>query len=286
MQTQSRHHGKTKESQSPQGSSGKSEFRGNSAAEQAILDSLRSREFNRYAPTAGLLQTTRAIAEYLSCDLPYQLSSDDVFITSGCTQAIDVPVSLLVRPGANILLPRPGFPVYELSTAFRQVEVRHYDLLPEEPLWKRIHLPSFGEETVKRLGIVVIADEVYGHLAFVANPFVFGSIVPVLTLGLLSKRRIIPGWRLGWLVTNDPCGTFRKPKVVERMNKYFDILGGPASFIQAAVPSILEQTDEVFFKKTINILRHTSDICCKEIKDIPCISRPHKPQGSMVMIVQ
>jgi tyrosine aminotransferase len=63
----------------------------------------------------------------------------------------------------------------------------------------------------------VIADEVYGHLAFGDNPFVpmgvFGSIVPVITLGSLSKRWIVPGWRLGWFVTNDPSGTFRKPKV-------------------------------------------------------------------------
>lgn len=74
----------------------------------------------------------RAIAEYLSRDLPYKLSSDDVFITSGCTQAIDVAMTMLARPGANILLPRPGFPIYGLSAAFRNVEVRHYDLLAEK----------------------------------------------------------------------------------------------------------------------------------------------------------
>jgi len=45
---------------------------------------------------------------------------------------------------------------------------------------------------------------------------VFGSIVPVLTLGSFSKRWIVPGWRLGWFVTNDPSGTFRNPKVLIR----------------------------------------------------------------------
>ncbi|CAL0328880.1 unnamed protein product [Lupinus luteus] len=294
-------------------------FRTTSVAEEAVADTLHSHKFHGYAPTAGLLQARNAIAEYLSRDLPYQLSSDDVFITCGCTQAIDVSIAMLSRPGANILLPRPGFPIYELSAAFRHVEVRHYNLQPEKSwevdldaiealadkntvalviinpgnpcgnVYTYNHLEKIAE-TAKRLGTIVIADEVYGHLAFGANPFVpmgvFGSIVPVLTLGSLSKRWLVPGWRLGWFVTNDPCGTFRKPKVVEVIKKYFDLLGGPATFIQAAVPRIISQTEVVFFQKTIDHLKHTLDICCQEIEDIPCISYPYKPEGSMAMMVK
>ncbi|KAI7995301.1 putative aminotransferase TAT2 [Camellia lanceoleosa] len=73
----------------------------------------------------------------------------------------------------------------------------------------------------KRLKILVIADEVYGHLAFGANPFVsmgvFGSVVPVLALGSLLKRWIVPGWRLGWFVINDPSNIFKNPKEVNEM---------------------------------------------------------------------
>ncbi|KAG5020334.1 hypothetical protein AAZX31_06G219800 [Glycine max] len=287
--------------------------------EEAVADALQSRKFHGYAPTAGLLQARIAIAEYLSRDLPYQLSRDDVFITCGCTQAIDVSVAMLARPGANILLPRPGFPIYELCAAFRGVEVRHYDLLPEKGwevdldavealadqntvalaiinpgnpcgnVYSYHHLEKIAE-TAKRVGTIVISDEVYGHLAFGSKPFVpmgvFGSTVPVLTLGSLSKRWIVPGWRLGWFVTNDPSGTFREPKVVERIKKYFDLLGGPATFLQAAVPQIIANTEEIFFEKTIDNLRHTADICCKEIEDIPCIFCPYKPEGSMAMMVK
>lgn len=38
----------------------------------------------------------------------------------------------------------------------------------------------------------------------------FGSIAPVITLGSISKRWIVPGWRLGWLVTNDPNAILKK----------------------------------------------------------------------------
>lgn len=42
----------------------------------------------------------------------------------------------------------------------------------------------------------------------------FASIVPVITLGSISKRWIVPGWRLGWIVTNDPDGILQKSGVV------------------------------------------------------------------------
>ena len=58
----------------------------------------------------------------------------------------------------------------------------------------------------------MISDEAYAHLTFGSKPFVpmgvFGSVVPVLTLGSLSKRWLIPGWRLGWIARNDPDGVF------------------------------------------------------------------------------
>lgn len=74
----------------------------------------------------------RAISEYLSKDLPYKLTPDDVYITAGCTQAIEVAISILAKPNANILVPKPGFPIYELCAAFRNVEIRHFNLIPEK----------------------------------------------------------------------------------------------------------------------------------------------------------
>ncbi|CAL5408956.1 unnamed protein product [Camellia sinensis] len=91
-----------------------------------------SLDFEAPPPQPSPPLTKEAIAEYLSHDLPYKLSPDDAFVTSGCTQAIDVALSMLARPGVNILLPRPGFPIYELCAAFRHLEVRHFDLLPKK----------------------------------------------------------------------------------------------------------------------------------------------------------
>jgi len=83
-------------------------------------------------------------------------------------------------------------------------------------------------ETARKLGILVIADEVYDHLTFGSNPFVpmgvFGSLIPVITLGSISKRWIVPGWRIGWLVTNDTQGILQQSGVIPVFHFIFAIL--------------------------------------------------------------
>lgn len=73
-------------------------------------------------------------------------------------------------------------------------------------------------ETASKLGIMLIADEVYSRSTFGGTPFVpmgvFGHIVPILTLGSLSKGWIVPGWRLGWVAMTDPKAILKETKVI------------------------------------------------------------------------
>lgn len=66
----------------------------------------------------------------MSRDLPHTLLEDDVYITSGASQAIELLLTVLARPGANILLPRPVFPLYKARAELVGIEVRQFDLLP------------------------------------------------------------------------------------------------------------------------------------------------------------
>ncbi|KAL7163462.1 hypothetical protein ACSBR2_039550 [Camellia fascicularis] len=146
-----------------------------------------------------------------------KISSYDAFVASGCTQAIDVALSMLAHPGGWEVDLDAVEALADHNTAAMVI------INPGNPcgnVYTYQHLKKIAE-TAKRLKIFVIADEVYGHLAFGANPFVsmgvFGSVVPVLTLGSLSKRWIVPGWRLGWFVINDPSDIFKNPKEVNEM---------------------------------------------------------------------
>ncbi|CAK9144940.1 unnamed protein product [Ilex paraguariensis] len=294
-------------------------FRTTPIAEDALVDAIRSAKFNCYAPAIGILPARRSVADYLSEDLPYKLSPDDVCLTVGARHAIEVILTVLAQPGANILLPRPGYPYYEVVATLSHLEVRHFDLLPEQGwevdldglealaddntvalviinpgnpcgnVFTYDHLQKVAK-TARKLGILVIADEVYSHLAFGGNPFVpmgvFGSIAPVLTIGTLSKRWIVPGWRLGWIATTDPNGILQKSGIVESIKSYLEIAADPATVIQGAVPQILEKTTGCFFQKIITVLTEAADICYGELKEIPCITCPHKPEGSMSVMVK
>ncbi|XP_078177519.1 nicotianamine aminotransferase 1-like [Carex rostrata] len=294
-------------------------FRTTPIAEDAIVEAVRSAKHNHYSPFVGLLPARQAVAEYLSKELPYKLSPDDVFLTSGCQQAAEVVITALARPGANILIPRPGFPLYEARCAVHDVEIRRFNLIPEKKwevdldqveqltdantvaivlinpnnpcgnVYTYQHLEKIGK-TARKLGIMVITDEVYGHMIFGNNPFipmgVFGDIVPVITLGSISKRWVVPGWRLGWIVTTDPNGILKKTKVVDSIKNYLAITSDPATFIQGAVPQIFEKTKDGFFSKIIHLLREDAETCFNKIKDIKCITCPHKPEGSMFVLVK
>lgn len=294
-------------------------FRTPVSAEDAVVESLRSAKFNSYSPSVGILPARRAVAEYLSRDLTYKLSPDNVFLTVGGIQSIEIVLSVLARPGANILLPRPGFPIYESRATFSNLEIRHFDLLPEKgwevdldavksladdntvaivvinpgnpcgSVFSSNHMKKIAE-TAKKLGILIISDEVYGHLTFGRNRFIpmglFGSVAPVITIGSISKRWLVPGWRLGWITVNDPNGYLNEAKIVDSMIGYLNICTDPSTFIQAAVPKILEETKDDFFENTISILSKSVEICYDEINDIDCIYCPHKPDGSMFVMVK
>lgn len=55
--------------------------------------------------------------------------------------------------------------------------------------------------------------------------------------------------------------------------------------LQAAIPQIIENTKEDFFLKIVEILRGAADICFDRLNEIPCITCPSKPEGSMFVMV-
>lgn len=54
---------------------------------------------------------------------------------------------------------------------------------------------------------------------------------------------------------------------------------------QGAMPDIIGNTKEEFFASKLEMVKKCAEICYEELKKIPCISCPCKPEGSMFTMV-
>ncbi|XP_066050649.1 tyrosine aminotransferase isoform X2 [Chamaea fasciata] len=214
----------------------------NDEVTRAVKEVLDSGQYNGYAPSVGYQSCREAVAAYYNCpEAP--LTAQDVILTSGCSQAIELALAVLANPGQNILVPRPGFSLYKTLALSMGIEVKLYNLLPEKA-WEidLEHLESLVDEktaclivnnpsnpcgsvfskshlqeilaVASRQCVPILADEIYGDMVFAdckCEPIAtLSTNVPVLSCGGLAKRWLVPGWRMGWILIHDRRDIFGK----------------------------------------------------------------------------
>ncbi|KAH0871048.1 hypothetical protein HID58_078070 [Brassica napus] len=277
-------------------------------AEKAVVKAVLCGTGNAYAP------------EYLNRDaIPKKLTPEDVFMTVGCKQAIELAVDILANPKANVLLPSPGYPWDFVNCILKKLEVRRYEFLPEknyeinfESVRKQVdkntfaifitnpHNPNgniYSEAHLEQiallareLGIMVVSDEVFRWTVFGSNPFVpmakFSSIVPVMALGSISKGWTVPGWRTGWVALHDLDGVFKCTKVLDTAKQFLEINSKPPTVIQAAIPTILKDTPIEFFHRRQSFLKDKADLAISKLKDIPSLKCYLKPEACTFLWTQ
>lgn len=94
---------------------------------QAVRDSVESHSSRGYAPAKGHLEARQAVAEYSAHQGDIQ--PDDVILSSGASHAIELAISALADSGQNILVPRPGFMIYQTLAEGLGITTRFYNLL-------------------------------------------------------------------------------------------------------------------------------------------------------------
>lgn len=251
---------------------------------QAVKDSLDKGEYNGYAHSAGLIEAREAVAAYVA-DAQGTVTPNDVILVSGCSSALDISISVLAEPGQNILIPRPGFSIYRTLAIGHGINVRSYNLLPEQN-WEvdLVHLESLIDDKTAALVLTnpsnpcgsvfsrkhlqsivnlaekyylpIIADEIYEHFVFPGTEYCsvssLSKTVPVLSCGGLTKRFLVPGWRMGWIIVHDRNGAF--DEVRKGLANLISRIMGANTVIQGALPAILRNTPQSFFDNLINTL--------------------------------
>lgn len=58
-----------------------------------------------------------------------EVSPDDVILTSGCSHAIEMVITAIADSGQNVLIPRPGFSIYQTLSEGFGIQTKYYNLL-------------------------------------------------------------------------------------------------------------------------------------------------------------
>lgn len=282
--------------------------------EDAVVESLKSKKRNGYAPSVGYEDTRAAIAAHFTHpEAP--LAAKDIILASGCSGAIDLAISVLTNRGQNILLPRPGFSLYRTLAVSLGIEVRYYNLRPERgwevdvediaahvdddtscivvnnpsnpcgSVYSRRHLLDILR-VAERLRLPIIADEIYADFVFPDHTFIpiasLTTEVPILTCGGLTKKYLVPGWRMGWIMMHDRHNAFHE--VRHGLIMLSQRILGPNTIIQGAVKTILSSTPQQFFDSSISLIQRNAEQFYSAMSDIKGL-KPVMPAGAMYMMV-
>ncbi|CAO1379086.1 unnamed protein product [Diamesa tonsa] len=279
----------------------------------AIERALKNDTFG-YCHSAGMPESREAIVEYVKKINKEVVNADDVILTSGCSMALDMCIRVLTNPGDNVLIPRPCFH-YKTWMMGSGVVVNFYNLDPAQD-WnvdlkdlesrinnrtKAIILNSPGNPCgnvfsrshildilaiAEKHNIPIISDEVYEHCVFPGVEYNSVSSlsvnVPVFTCSGLTKRFLIPGIRMGWLIVHD-----KNNDLNEIRQGLLNIAGrnfGPNSTAQLALPDILKNTPQEFFDKSIEKVAQQAANAYNLLMEIPGLN-PIMPKGSMYMMI-
>ncbi|HEY8465169.1 MAG TPA: PLP-dependent aminotransferase family protein, partial [Solirubrobacterales bacterium] len=193
----------------------------------------------QYGPTEGFARTKECIREVMAAEGMHP-DPDDIIVTTGGQQALDLIAKTLVNPGDAVIAEGPTYPgvlptLYAYEAQTLQVEVdedgMRVDLLEE--LLDRLHaegrrpkfiytVPSFQNpagvtlsaerrrrlvEVARERELLVVEDNPYGLLRYEGEPedtlYKLDGGDFVIYLGTFSKI-LSPGIRLGWLCAPPP----------------------------------------------------------------------------------
>lgn len=197
------------------------------AAKQAIDEN-----HTRYTANAGLVELRKYASEFVQNKYQLQYDPmDEVIVTVGASQAIDVTMRAILEPGDEVLIPAPVYPAYEpiirlcggtpvlidtRETGFivtvEQIKSQQTSntkalilpypsnptgaVLTEE---QRTELAAY----LKNEDIFIVADEIYSELTY-ASPHQSIATFPgmrerTIVINGLSKSHSMTGWRIGFI---------------------------------------------------------------------------------------
>ncbi len=263
---------------------------------------------NAYSPSEGLPELRQAISQKEKRVNSVDVSADDVIVTSGISEGIQMVMAALIDVGSEILLPGPTYPPYISYAKLFGGKPITYETA-EESGWQpnidnlrskisdktrgiAIINPNnpcgalYEEKVVRQIldmageyGIPVLSDEIYDQIIY-EKKFVstakLAKDVPVIGLNGFSKAYLMTGWRLGYVYFRDQKGRLQELKqCIEKEARIRLCANTPVQ--KAGVMALNGPQDHI--KDMVEKLRRRRDYTWKRLNEIKGISCT-KPEGA------
>ena len=197
---------------------------------QALCKAVEENE-NHYSPSDGLPELRQAIADKEKRVNGVDISAEDILVTAGISEGIEMTLAALVEKGDEILFPGPTYPPYISYAKFFDCTPVSYETIEEEGWQPNIddlrskisektralvitnpNNPTgslYGRKMVKQMldiagehKLLVISDEIYDQITYsqdFASTAFLAKDIPVVGLNGFSKVYRMTGWRLGYI---------------------------------------------------------------------------------------
>ena len=252
---------------------------------------------NAYSPSEGLPELREAISNKEKRVNGIEVSAEDVIVTSGISEGIQMTMAALIDAGDEILLPGPTYPPYISYTKFFNGKPVTYKTVEEngwqpdiDDLRSKISDKTRGiviinpnnpcgalyeEKIIKQIlnlageyDVPVLSDEIYDQLVFkksCVSTAHLANDVPVIGLNGFSKAYLMTGWRLGYLYFCCPGGRLDEFKqCVEKEARIRLCANTPVQ--KAGVAALNGPQDHI--EVTVEKLRQRSEYAWKRLSEI------------------
>ena len=236
---------------------------------------IRSLELGRtkYTANSGLKELRGEICNYLQRRFDLHYKEENILVTVGGSEAIDLTIRAVVQPGDEVIIPEPCFVCYEPITQLTGGVPVHIATRAEDqfrltadqlraaitPRTKLLIFPYPNNPTgavmsaaemeeiaavLRETNVLVLSDEIYSELTYGLDRHVSIASLPgmaerTIVVNGFSKSYAMTGWRLGYAVGPAPL-----IKVMTKIHQSC-IMSAPTTSQYAAITALRQCDDQI-----------------------------------------
>jgi len=271
---------------------------------EAMINAIRKGE-NYYSASEGLKELRVEIAKKENAK-GLSISDDDILITNGVSEGLDMVISSIVEEGDEVLLPGPYYPPYASYVRLHggipiefAVDLDNstpdIDDIKSKITSKTIAIclispnnPTgivFNESSLKKLveianqhNLYIICDEIYDQIIFDQKFVGIGKVAgdsPVIVLNGFSKVHLMSGWRIGYIAFNQSSKLDALRENLPKLARVRIATNLPVQY--AALESL--RGPQGYISEFVSELKKRRDLVVKRLNSMPGLSCPN-PQGA------